>query len=113
MKLKRMVFGTIILLIVSSCLLFAGGEGEQTQAAPASVTQTPATSTSAAPVDTGKSYSLKFSWADPFDPMKQSTSAYAVVFKQELERLSGGRIKVELYPAGQIGDQRSSTEQVA
>ena len=113
MRLRRMAFATIILLVVSSCLLFAGGEGEQTQAAPAAVTQGPAATPAATPVDAGKNYTLKFSWADPFDPMKQSTSAYAVVFKQELERLTGGRIKVELYPAGQIGDQRSSTEQVA
>lgn len=113
MRQRRMAFAMIILLVVSSCLLFAGGEGEQTQAAPAAVAQTPAATPAATPVDAGKSYTLKFSWADPFDPMKQSTSAYAVVFKQELERLTGGRIKVELYPAGQIGDQRSSTEQVA
>jgi len=58
-------------------------------------------------------YTIKFSWADPADPLKQSTSAYALVFKQEAERLSGGKLKVELYPAGQLGDQRSSTEQVA
>lgn len=63
--------------------------------------------------DTGAQYTIKFSWADPADPLKQSTSAYALVFQQEAERLSGGRIKVELYPAGQLGDQRSSTEQVA
>lgn len=63
--------------------------------------------------DTGAQYTIKFSWADPADPLKQSTSAYALVFQQEAERLSGGKIKVELYPAGQLGDQRSSTEQVA
>jgi len=63
--------------------------------------------------DTAAQYTIKFSWADPADPLKQSTSAYALVFKQEVERLSGGKIAVELYPAGQLGDQRSSTEQVA
>lgn len=59
-----------------------------------------------------KTYKLKFSWVDPFDPKGHSTSSYAVVFKSELERLSGGQIKVELYPAGQLADQRSSVEQV-
>ena len=61
----------------------------------------------------GEKIILKYSWADPADPMKQSTSAYAVTFKSELERLSGGRIQVDLYPAGQLGDQRSSVEQVS
>ena len=57
-------------------------------------------------------YVLKFSWVDPPDPLGQSTSGYAAVLKAEIEKLSGGRIKVELYPAGQLGDQRSSTQQV-
>ncbi len=61
----------------------------------------------------GEKIVLKFAWADPVDPMKQSTSAYAATFKSELERLSAGRIQVELYPAGQLGDQRSSVEQIA
>ena len=57
-------------------------------------------------------YIMKFCWVDPPDPFGQSTSAYAVVLKAEVEKLSAGRIKVELYPAGQLGDQRSGTEQV-
>ncbi len=62
--------------------------------------------------NTQEEYVMKFGWADPPDPLGHSTSAYAVVLKSEVERLSGGRIKVELYPAGQLGDQRSGTEQV-
>jgi len=57
-------------------------------------------------------YVMKYSWADPADPLSQPTSAYASTLKAEVERLSGGRLKVELYPAGQLGDQRSSVEQV-
>lgn len=57
-------------------------------------------------------YVMKYSWNTQADPMKTSSTAQAWVFKQEVERLSGGRIKVELYPAGQLGDQRSATEQV-
>ncbi|MDK2885149.1 TRAP transporter substrate-binding protein [Pseudothermotoga sp.] len=59
-----------------------------------------------------KVYVMKFGWIDPPDPYSNPTSAYAVTLKSEVERLSGGRIKVELYPAGQLGDQRSSVEQV-
>lgn len=114
MKRKSLIVAVLILLF-TSMFLFAGGDAETPQAgtAPAASSAPGAEVAPVAPQDTGKQYTLKFSWADPFDPLKQSTSAYAVVFKQELERLSGGRIKVELYPAGQIGDQRSSTEQVA
>jgi tripartite ATP-independent periplasmic transporter solute receptor, DctP family len=61
----------------------------------------------------GEKYTMKFCWVDPLDPMKQSTSAYAVTLKSEVERLSGGRIQVELYPAAQLGDQRSCIEQIA
>jgi C4-dicarboxylate-binding protein DctP len=87
MKKGKFILSVMLFLIASTSLMYAA--------------------------DAEKQYTLKFSWADPADPLKQSTSAYALVFQQELERLSGGRIKVELYPAGQIGDQRSSTEQVA
>jgi C4-dicarboxylate-binding protein DctP len=46
------------------------------------------------------------------DPMMQSSSAKAVVFKAQLEKLSGGRIKVKTYPGGSLADQQSSIQQV-
>jgi C4-dicarboxylate-binding protein DctP len=55
---------------------------------------------------------VKYSHVSVPDPMAQSSSAYAAVFKAEVEKLSGGKIKVEIYPSGQLGDQRSSVEQV-
>jgi C4-dicarboxylate-binding protein DctP len=57
-------------------------------------------------------YVLKYGTADIVDPFSGPTPAYASVFKSEVERLSGGKIKVELYPNAQLGDQRSMTEQV-
>jgi C4-dicarboxylate-binding protein DctP len=114
MKRKRLIAAALVLLVTSG-FLFANGEAETPKPGlvPEASTAPGTTVAPVAPEDTAKQYTLKFSWADPFDPLKQSTSAYAVVFKQEVERLSGGRIEVELYPAGQLGDQRSSTEQVA
>ncbi|MDR3078226.1 MAG: TRAP transporter substrate-binding protein [Planctomycetota bacterium] len=59
---------------------------------------------------------IRFGWIDPLDPadpMKQFTSAYAVSFKTQLEMLSGERIRVDLYPSAQLGDHRSSIEQMA
>ncbi|MDI3517132.1 MAG: TRAP-type transport system periplasmic protein [Thermotogota bacterium] len=57
-----------------------------------------------------KVYVLKYSWISPLEPFEQCSGAYATVFKNELERLSGGKIKVELYPSAQLGDQRASIE---
>lgn len=57
-------------------------------------------------------YVMKYSHVDVADPFSGATAAYASTLKAEVERLSGGRIKVEIYPNGQLGDQRSSVEQV-
>jgi len=57
-------------------------------------------------------YVMKYSFADVSDPFSGPTPAYASVLKAEVERLSCGRIKVEIYPNAQLADQRSSCEQV-
>jgi C4-dicarboxylate-binding protein DctP len=59
---------------------------------------------------------IRFGWIDPLDPLeptKQFTSAYAVSLKTQLEMLSGNRIRVDLYPSAQLGDHRSTIEQMA
>ncbi len=112
--MKFKVFCHVGLLILgTSAMMFAGGQQEGAESAPSAAAVKEVAAPAMSTPDTGKTYTCKFSWADPYEPTKQSTSGYALVFKQELERLSGGRIKVELYPAGQLGDQRSATEQVA
>jgi len=57
-------------------------------------------------------YVMKYSHVDLADPFSGATAAYCSTLKSEVERLSGGRIKVEIYPNGQLADQRSSCEQV-
>jgi len=57
-------------------------------------------------------YLMKYSHVDVADPFAGATAAYCSTLKAEVERLSGGRIKVEIYPNGQLADQRSSCEQV-
>jgi TRAP-type transport system periplasmic protein len=56
-------------------------------------------------------YVMKFSYEDLADPTTHG-GAYASVLKTEVERLSGGKLKVEIYPGGQLGDAKSSFEQV-
>jgi C4-dicarboxylate-binding protein DctP len=55
---------------------------------------------------------IRYSHLGMTNPMVQSSGAKAVVFKAELEKLSGGRIKVELYPGGGLAGQVSSIQQV-
>ena len=55
---------------------------------------------------------IRYSHLGVADPMVQASSAKAVVFKAEVEKLSGGRIKVEVFPSGQLAGQVSSVQQV-
>jgi tripartite ATP-independent transporter DctP family solute receptor len=55
---------------------------------------------------------LKLTWTDPDDPATVSTSAEMHILKASLERFSGGQIKAELFPNGQLGDQKSMIQQV-
>ena len=52
-------------------------------------------------------YTLKYSFADVDQPTENAAAAHAYVFKDTLERLSGGRMKVDLFPNGQLGDAKS------
>jgi len=57
-------------------------------------------------------YVFKFTTSDPGDPMVASTAAMALVMKERMETLSGGKIKFEFYPTGQLGDHRSVIQQI-
>lgn len=57
-------------------------------------------------------YVMKFSYMDLADPFAGATSAYAATLKAQVERLSGGRLKVDLYPASQLGDSISTAQQI-
>jgi len=60
----------------------------------------------------GEEYVIKYSHLGVPDAMMQSSSAKAVVFKAELEKLSGGRIKVDIYASGRLAGLQSSVVQV-
>ncbi len=55
---------------------------------------------------------IKITWTDPDDPQTVATAAEMHVLKSSLERFSGGKITAELYPNGQLGDQKSMIQQV-
>ena len=59
---------------------------------------------------------IKFSWVDPYDPNNPGghfTSAYAATLQYWVNLLTTGRIRVDLYPAAQLGDHNSALQQIA
>lgn len=55
---------------------------------------------------------IKIGHLNPQQPFEVGTAAMAGVFKSMVESESNGAIKVEIYPAGQLGNERESMEQV-
>lgn len=55
---------------------------------------------------------IRLGWAETEDPMSHQKSAAFAVFKDYVEAESGGEIKVELYPAAQLGAAADLLEQV-
>lgn len=55
---------------------------------------------------------IRFAHADPADPYVAQKHAQALTFKALVESESGGRITVEVYPAGQLGGEREYLEAI-
>jgi len=59
-----------------------------------------------------QSSTMKIAWSESADPFEHMVSAGMYVFKKTVEEYTGGSIEVQLYPAGQLGDAKSTLEQV-
>ncbi len=59
-----------------------------------------------------KTYTIRYAHGDPPDITTSSAHADAVLFKRYVEDRSGGRIKVEIYPANELGSEREQIEGV-
>lgn len=57
-----------------------------------------------------KKVNIKFASLGAPDPMKSAGYAAMLVFKEQVETNSGGRITVEMYPAGSLGNETVSLE---
>lgn len=55
---------------------------------------------------------IRIAHADPPDPFVAQKHAQALTFKALVESATGGRIRVEVYPAGQLGGEREYLEAV-
>jgi TRAP-type transport system periplasmic protein len=56
---------------------------------------------------------LRATWTDPNTPQTAPVSAYMNVLQSSAFRFSGGELDIELFPNGQLGDQRAMVQQVA
>ncbi len=83
----------VLLAVLMTAALFAAGQGESAAGA-------------------GAQYTIKFATGDPPDVTTASAHADAVMFKNYVEARSGGRIKVEIYPANELGSEREQMEGV-
>lgn len=57
-------------------------------------------------------YTLKFGYGEPADPKTSLEHVTASAFKEYIEEHSGGRIEVELYSGGVLGDSEALIQQV-
>lgn len=55
---------------------------------------------------------LKISHLNAQQPFENSTGAMAAVFKSMVEAGTNGSVKVDIFPAGQLGNERETMEQV-
>ncbi|MBU0927901.1 MAG: DctP family TRAP transporter solute-binding subunit [Spirochaetes bacterium] len=60
----------------------------------------------------GQSYTLKLAHLNAQTPFEVASGAMAAVFKSEVEANSNGRIKVELFPSGVLGNEPNTLIQV-
>ena len=86
-------FCVVLLVLVLAASVFAAGQGESAAGGKAQ-------------------YTIKFATGDPPDVTTASAHADAVMFKNYVEARSGGRIKVEIYPANELGSEREQLEGV-
>lgn len=59
-----------------------------------------------------KAYTLKYATTGPADPVTYTPYSVGFLFKTLVEAQSQGKVKVELFPGGQLGNQRETIEGV-
>jgi|SRR5690554_2330134 len=57
-----------------------------------------------------KNYTIRLAHSNAPDPYKSLEQMWSIVFKGIVESKTGGQVKVEIYPAGQLGGQREIIE---
>jgi TRAP-type C4-dicarboxylate transport system substrate-binding protein len=60
----------------------------------------------------GNELVIRFAHTSPANPLEQTTSAEAAVFANEMDKLTGGKVNVKIYPDSSLGDQTATIQQV-
>ncbi len=116
-KSLAFVLALVMILALAAC----GTPAATTTTAPpapsaaptAAPTATPAPA-SAAPADTAPEFTIKLGYSTSGVTKEESpTVMYAAAFKEKLEELSGGKVKVDIYDGGQLGNDSDTTSQVS
>lgn len=103
----KKVFSLILLVTMVLCLVSCNkGPVEPPSSNEGSTTSEENTQSS------GAEYTLKFAYGEPADPDTSLECVTATAFKEYIEKYSGGRILVELYPGGVLGDSEALIQQV-
>ncbi len=116
----KWALGAVIFLLVASLTFFGCQEQKAEQKAAPAAAKTEAAPASIPPLidmSIPQQITLKVSYDDPtLWPAKENVPdpehAFAVLFKDYVERTSAGKIKVELFGAGALGSYRQTCEMV-
>jgi len=100
---KRIVTTVSIIIILSMILCSCGTSTVQPSEEPDQSSETPETGNEVVYDET----TIIFAHSAP---VTDARHAGAIAFKEYVEDTSGGKVKVDLYPAGQLGDTRSLVE---
>ncbi|MGN0158483.1 MAG: sialic acid TRAP transporter substrate-binding protein SiaP [Brotaphodocola sp.] len=109
MKTKKLL-ATLVLAAVSTSVLAGcgGSSGSTSSAAPQAASQAASTETKAASED--KAVSLKMGFQAS---ASSNENKAAELMAQKANEYSNGTITIEIYPGGQLGDDRAMIDQVA
>lgn len=103
-RLSALILALVMLLSLAAC-------GQKTEA-PAQTAAPAADGAAGIAASSDPKVTIKLGWAETSERSGHALSEAAYTFQEQVEALSGGSIKVDLYPAAQLGDATSMLTQV-
>ena len=98
-RLSALILALVMLLSLAAC-------GQKTEA-PAQTAAPAADGAAGTAASSDPKVTIKLGWAETSERSGHALSEAAYTFQEQVEALSGGSIKVDLYPAAQLGDATS------
>ena len=107
-RLSALILALVMLLSLTAC----GQKTETPAQTAAPAANSTADSTAGTDASSDPKVTIKLGWAETSERSGHALSEAAYTFQEQVEALSGGSIKVDLYPAAQLGDATSMLTQV-